>query len=325
MVEDITRWVKNAVKIPVFTKLTPNITDVRTIAKAAQKGGADGVTAINTVSGLMHLRANAVAWPAVGKSKMTTYGGVSGSATRPIALKAISSVSKWCPGLNIMGAGGIDSAEVAMQFLHAGAGVVQVCSAIQNQDFTVIQDYVSGLKAMLYLQAREDLASWDGQCPPQSYTARNLIGKNLPKFGPYLSQRLQERTKHAKATDPLKIDTNEARKTSVTAIPTLRSQIGRALPNIGDYMDLNNTQQAVAIVDEELCINCGKCYMTCNDSGYQAIEFNPETHLPSITEDCTGCTLCVSVCPIPDCITMVPRKTEYVPMRGIPPGTEVVY
>lgn len=39
---------------------------------------------------------------------------------------------------------------------------------------------------------------------------------------------------------------------------------------------------------KDMCINCGKCYMTCNDSGYQAITFDPETHLPKITEDCTG-------------------------------------
>jgi len=39
---------------------------------------------------------------------------------------------------------------------------------------------------------------------------------------------------------------------------------------------------------QEMCINCGKCYMTCNDSGYQSIKFDPQTHLPQITEDCTG-------------------------------------
>ena len=52
-----------------------------------------------------------------------------------------------------------------------------------------------------------------------------------------------------------------------------------------------------------MCINCGKCYMTCNDSGYQAIVFDPVTHLPRVNADCTGCTLCLSVCPIIDCIT----------------------
>lgn len=77
--------------------------------------------------------------------------------------------------------------------------------------------------------------------------------------------------------------------------------------------------QVVALVDEEMCINCGKCYMTCNDTGYQAIDFDAKTHLPVVREaDCTGCTLCFSVCPVPDCIRMVERKTPYVPKRGIP-------
>ena len=56
---------------------------------------------------------------------------------------------------------------------------------------------------------------------------------------------------------------------------------------------------------QEMCINCGKCYMTCNDSGYQAITFDPFTHLAKVNDDCTGCTLCLSVCPIIDCIKSV--------------------
>ena len=62
--------------------------------------------------------------------------------------------------------------------------------------------------------------------------------------------------------------------------------------------ELTHKEQVVALIDDEMCINCGKCYMTCNDSGYQAITFDPDTHNPHITEDYTGCTLCVSVCPI---------------------------
>ena len=82
-------------------------------------------------------------------------------------------------------------------------------------------------------------------------------------------------------------------------------------------------QQVVALIDEEMCINCGKCYMTCNDNGYQAITFDPKTHLPHVTKDCTGCTLCVSVCPIIDCITMTKRDRPYVPNRGVPMSQSV--
>ena len=89
-------------------------------------GGADGVTATNTVSGLMGLKGNSKAWPAIGKEGKTTYGGVSGNAIRPIALKAVSAIARALPGYPILAAGGIDSAEVGMQFLHAGACALQV-------------------------------------------------------------------------------------------------------------------------------------------------------------------------------------------------------
>ena len=89
--------------------------------------------------------------------------------------------------------------------------------------------------------------------------------------------------------------------------------IGLSLPKIGTYGDLDNKAQKVALIDEDMCINCGKCYMACNDSGYQAITMDPKTHLTHVTDDCTGCTLCVSVCPIIDCITMVERTIPYEP------------
>ena len=82
LVRNICRWVREAVKIPFFAKMTPNVTEIVEIARAAKEGGADGVTAINTVSGLMGLQLNSVPWPAVGDKMRTTYGGVSGNAIR---------------------------------------------------------------------------------------------------------------------------------------------------------------------------------------------------------------------------------------------------
>jgi len=199
-------------------------------------------------------------------------------------------------------------------FFHAGAGVVQICSAIQNQDFTVVHDYITGLKAYLYLQAREDLKNWDGQSPPLELEPRNILGNSLPKFGPYLQARLKKRSELAKSHSY----TNEPQPKKLNSVPSVQSQVGCALQYIGDYNDLSQKEHVVAIVNEELCINCGKCYMTCNDSGYQAIKFDSKSHLPKVTEDCTGCTLCVSTCPIPDCITMITRTTKYEPIRGIP-------
>ncbi|KAG7199458.1 hypothetical protein KM043_014084 [Ampulex compressa] len=328
LVRNISRWVRDAVRIPFFVKLTPNITDIVAIANAAYQGKADGVSAINTVSGLMGLHADATPWPAVGYNKSTTYGGMSGNATRPQALRAVSSISKQLPGFPILGIGGIDSADVALQFLHCGASIVQVCSAIQNQDFTLIDDYVTGLKTLLYLQSLSQAKDWDGQSPPtfkhqkgKPIALQHALGKNVPYFGEY--QRLREKkiaelkTKSNPLDSPFEV--NRPVRKPIAPVPSVRDVIGKAVPRIGTYKELNNKQQVVALIDDDMCINCGKCYMACADSGYQAINFDAETHIPTVTDDCTGCTLCLSVCPIIDCITMVPKVIPHVINRGVPP------
>lgn len=80
------------------------------------------------------------------------------------------------PGFPILATGGIDSAEAGIQFLYGGASVLQVCSAVQNQDFTVIEDYITGLKALLYLRSIEAFKDWNGQAPP---TPKHQKGKVL--------------------------------------------------------------------------------------------------------------------------------------------------
>ena len=89
MVASICRWVREVCPLPFFAKMTPNITNVVDIARAGKEGGADGVTAINAVSGLMGLNARGEAWPAVGREKRTTYGGVSGNAVRNALMKVL--------------------------------------------------------------------------------------------------------------------------------------------------------------------------------------------------------------------------------------------
>lgn len=326
LVYNICKWVRAAVKIPFFAKLTPNVTDITVIAKAAKQGGADGVTATNTVSGLMGLRGDASPWPAVGKRMRTTYGGVSGNAIRPIALRAVSAISRALPGFPILATGGIDSAQTCLEYLHAGASVVQICSAVQNQDFTVVDDYITGLQTLLYLNTIDELKQWNGQSRPtpqhqlgkRIQSIDTLIGKTLPNFGDF------KRKKEAMYSEQKKkLDTDGSLVDNSVYIPTrkissVQETIGEAIKHIGTYNELDNSQQVVAYIDPEMCINCGKCYMACNDSGYQSIEFDKDTHLPKILDTCTGCTLCLSVCPIIDCIVMVDKKIPHQINRGVP-------
>ncbi|KAJ7395281.1 hypothetical protein BTVI_156299 [Pitangus sulphuratus] len=155
-----------------------------------------------------------------------------------------------------------------------------------------------------------------------SHTKRmRMREQKLPSFGPYLEQRkkiIAENKMKLKAQNMAAVLPEKKHFIPKKPIPAIKDVIGKALQYIGTYGDLCNTEQVVALIDEEMCINCGKCYMTCNDSGYQAIQFDPETHLPTVTDSCTGCTLCLSVCPVIDCIRMVSRTTPYEPKRGLP-------
>jgi dihydropyrimidine dehydrogenase (NADP+) len=339
MVKTICGWVKNACNIPVFAKLTPNVTEIVHIATAAKEGGADGVTATNTVSGLMHITPDGNAWPKVGKEARTTYGGMSGNAIRPIALRDVSAIARALPGYPILATGGCDSAHTALQFLMAGAHAVQVCSAVQNQDSTVIEDYLSGLQALIYLKSRSDLANWNGQFHrvTPSHQQGKVVhpidgsGEIEPLFGEG-AHKYQERLYNMRSDDNYDpISAEEVNNvTSMRPAPeadreivSIGDIIAAAVPRIGEWYALSQEEQVVAKINPSMCINCGSCYSSCNDSGYQSITFDEDNHVAEVVAgDCTGCTLCLSVCPINDCITMVARDGPYIPDRGVALGED---
>ena len=107
-------------------------------------------------------------------------------------------------------------------------------------------------------------------------------------------------------------------------IPSLQDMMGMALSKIGIYYELDNTQQVVAVKNE------GHVYQlqqVLYDVQWLWIPVNhvwPVTHLPHVTEDCTGCTVCLSVSPIIDCIKMISRTTPYLLRRGVPLGVASV-
>ena len=122
LVEKLTAAIKNTVDLPVFVKLTPNVTDIVALAQAAEAGGADGLSLINTVTGMrINIKTRK---PLLGNN----FGGYSGSAVKPIALYQINQVRR-VTNLPIIGMGGIASAEDVVEFMLAGANAVAVGSA----------------------------------------------------------------------------------------------------------------------------------------------------------------------------------------------------
>ena len=81
---------------------------------------------------------------------------------------------------------------------------------------------------------------------------------------------------------------------------------GRAVSNITDWQHLNLNYIAKAVIDQDACIKCGRCHIACEDTSHQAITAmkDGERHFEVIDEECVGCNLCVSVCPVENCITM---------------------
>ena len=122
MVYDVTRAVKAVCKKPVYLKLSPNVTDIVSIAKACAEGGADGLSLINTLMGMridLKRRAPILA---------NTTGGLSGPAVFPVALRMVWQVYE-AVDLPIIGMGGVSSAEDVVEMMLAGATAVQVGAA----------------------------------------------------------------------------------------------------------------------------------------------------------------------------------------------------
>ncbi|MBN1114944.1 MAG: dihydroorotate dehydrogenase [Oligoflexia bacterium] len=133
-VEKLTKAVKKVVDKPLIVKLTPNVTSISDIALAAEAGGADSVSLINTV------KAMAID---VKTGKPVISGGLSGRAIKPIALKAVYDVSR-AVKIPVIGIGGIYTAEDVIEFIIAGAKAVQIGTAIFSNP-NVAADIYRGL------------------------------------------------------------------------------------------------------------------------------------------------------------------------------------
>lgn len=140
-VEAITREVKKYAKQPVIMKLSPNVTDITVMAKAAEAGGADVLSLINTLTGMkidIHKRTFAVA---------NKTGGLSGPAIKPVAVRMVYQVAN-AVKLPIIGMGGIMTADDAVEFILAGATAVSVGTANFHNPYATVE-IVEGIEAYM--------------------------------------------------------------------------------------------------------------------------------------------------------------------------------
>lgn len=149
MVEYITKEIKKKAVQPVFMKLTPNVTDITEIAKAAETGGADALSLINTITG-MRIDVKKRAFSVANKT-----GGLSGPAIKPVALRMVWQV---CRAVRIMviGMGGISTTEDALEFIMAGAAAVAVGTANFRNHYAT-PEIIEGLEKYMEENGIKDL------------------------------------------------------------------------------------------------------------------------------------------------------------------------
>ena len=148
-VEAITKAVKAKAKQPIIMKLSPNVTDITVMAKAAEAGGADVLSLINTLTG-MKIDINRRTFAIANKT-----GGMSGPAVKPIAVRMVSQGAQ-AVKLPIIGMGGIASAEDAIEFLLAGATAVSVGTANFVNPYTT-KEVVDGIEAYMRKYGIQDV------------------------------------------------------------------------------------------------------------------------------------------------------------------------
>ena len=150
MVENVTRWVKEVVDIPVFTKLTPNITDILVPAEAAKRGNADAVSLINTVNSIVNVDLDLMAPNPVVDGK-GSHGGYCGTAVKPIALNMVGEIARNqdTRGLEMSAIGGVETWKDAAEFIALGASGVQVCTAAMLYGFRIVEDMIEGLESWM--------------------------------------------------------------------------------------------------------------------------------------------------------------------------------
>lgn len=229
-----TSFVAEAVSIPVIPKMTPNVKSLDKASVACYFAGAKGISAINTIKSITMS-------PEAEVNKKKTISGYSGKAVKPIALRMIyemtgnpllqkASIQKH---MDISGIGGIETWRDALEFIQLGCRNVQVCTAVMQYGYRIIDDLKMGMQH-------------------------------------YMAER---------------------------GITELKKLVGEELKNIVLPSELDRETMVFPKVDREKCIGCGRCYISCQDGGHQAITFEEDRKPHIVGSKCVGCHLCRLVCP----------------------------
>jgi dihydropyrimidine dehydrogenase (NAD+) subunit PreA len=264
--EMITGWVKEKARTPVLVKLTPNITDIRQIARAAKRAGADGLSAINTINSITGIDLDTLE-PRPNVDGLSSHGGYCGPAVKPIALNMVHQLQNdEGSRLPISGIGGIGTWRDAAEFILLGCGTVQVCTAAMHYGYRVVEDMIDGLQNWMCEKGFESIEDFRGRSAPKvtDWNHLNLNFKIVARIHAekcigcelcYIAcwdgahQCIHVDGTHSK---PPAIEAASRARISVTPIPKLDRDLASDVPHT-----------RVPRVDEEECVGCNLCALVC--------------------------------------------------------------
>jgi dihydropyrimidine dehydrogenase (NAD+) subunit PreA len=269
----ITEWVKEVARTPVLVKLTPNVTDIRVVARAAKRGGADGLSAINTINSITGIDLDTfVPRPDVGGQ--SGHGGYCGPAVKPIALHMIQQVlGSADSNLPMSGIGGVSGWREAAEFILMGCTNVQVCTAVMHYGFRIVEDMADGV------------SSWMDE--KGFRTIDDFRGLSLSKVTEW---------KHLDLNYKIVARIHDEKCIGCDLCYTA------CWDGAHQCIHLGADHQAPAEIE---AASRQRITQTPLAASYQRTNGTPRERIPRIDEDeCVGCNLCALVCPVEGCITM---------------------
>jgi len=164
--ERITSWAVKYSTVPVLVKLTPNVSDIVPHGLAAKRGGAHGVSLINTIKSIISVDIDRfVPEPRVGN--LSSNGGYCGSAVKPIALHMVAALAREKDfGLPISGIGGVSNWRDAVEFILLGSSTVQVCTEVMLRGYGVVEDMIDGLEEYMRTHGFRTIPEMVGKAVP---------------------------------------------------------------------------------------------------------------------------------------------------------------
>jgi dihydropyrimidine dehydrogenase (NAD+) subunit PreA len=283
----ITEWAKEVARAPVLVKLTPNITDIRAVARAAKRGGADALSAINTINSITGIDLDTFT-PRPDVGGLSSHGGYCGPAVKPIALHLVERVASDPEvGLPISGIGGIGGWREAAEFMLLGCGTVQVCTAVMHYGYRIVEDMIDGLSNWMDEKGFATIGDFRGRALAKITEWKHLdlnykivarihadkcIGCELCYIACWdgAHQCIHLDAAHYAHLKPADVEAASRSRIAVTPIAKLG-----AIPGAFDAAPAATPPERIPHVDEEECVGCNLCWLVCPAPGSITMEKVP--------------------------------------------------